>query len=88
MINRRTIMGTSAAAAAGGAGLGSARSAAAAGGFAGDYEPRGTVGRLERLPTLELESLQDFLTSFRAWTDSSDEEIYESNRVKTMIARV
>ena len=30
-----------------------------------DVEERGTKGRLERLPTLDLESSQDFLTGFR-----------------------
>jgi len=30
-----------------------------------DVEPRGTKGRLERLPALDLESTQDFLTGFR-----------------------
>lgn len=34
-------------------------------GFAGDLEPRGTKDRLERAPTLDLESQQDFLTGFR-----------------------
>lgn len=36
--------------------------------FAGDVEPRGTTGRLERLPSLELESRQDFLTEFRSFS--------------------
>jgi len=39
-------------------------------GFAGDVEPRGTDDRLERLPTLDLESQQDFLTGFRSWGGS------------------
>lgn len=33
----------------------------------GEVEPRGTVGRHERLPTLELESQHDFLAGFRGW---------------------
>ena len=37
-------------------------------GFLGDVEPRGTDRRLERLPILDLESQQDFLTGFRIWT--------------------
>ncbi|MFL2770412.1 MAG: class I SAM-dependent methyltransferase [Rhodospirillaceae bacterium] len=37
-------------------------------GFVGDVEPRGTDLRLERLPTLDLESQQDFLTGFRSWS--------------------
>lgn len=32
-----------------------------------DLEPRGTVGRNERLPTLDLESQQGFFTEFRVW---------------------
>lgn len=36
--------------------------------FSGDVEPRGTVGRLERLPALDLESQQDFLTGLRTFT--------------------
>jgi len=38
-------------------------------GFGGDIEARGTMGRVERLPSLYLESQQDFLTGFRDWTD-------------------
>ena len=36
--------------------------------FPGDLEPRGSKARLERLPTLDLESQQDFLTGFRNYT--------------------
>ncbi len=66
-MDRRTAVGVSAAALAG-----SVKSAAAtttSHSFPGDVEPRGTVGRLERLPSLDLESRQDFLTSFRKLTD-------------------
>lgn len=34
-----------------------------------DVEPRGRMGRLERLPTLGLEARQDFLTDFRGWVN-------------------
>ncbi|MDX2221933.1 MAG: methyltransferase domain-containing protein [Rhodospirillaceae bacterium] len=34
-----------------------------------DLEPRGTIGRLERLPTLDLESQQGFFTEFRVWVN-------------------
>ncbi|MCB2109134.1 MAG: class I SAM-dependent methyltransferase [Rhodobacteraceae bacterium] len=37
--------------------------------FKGDVEPRGTIGQLERLPSLDLESRQDFLTEFRQFVD-------------------
>lgn len=36
--------------------------------FKGDVEPRGTDGRMERLPSLDLESQQDFLTGMRFYT--------------------
>ena len=32
-----------------------------------DIEPRGTIGRLERLPALNLESVHDFTAGFRSW---------------------
>ena len=32
-----------------------------------DQEPRGSKGRLEKLPLLDLESRDDFLTGFRFW---------------------
>jgi SAM-dependent methyltransferase len=35
----------------------------------GTLAPRGRFGRMERLPTLDLESRQDFLQSFRAWAN-------------------
>ena len=35
--------------------------------FSFDQEPRGSNGRLERLPNLDLESRDDFLTGFRLW---------------------
>jgi ubiquinone/menaquinone biosynthesis C-methylase UbiE len=35
-----------------------------------DLEPRGTMGRLERLPDLALESRQEFLTEFRGWVNT------------------
>jgi ubiquinone/menaquinone biosynthesis C-methylase UbiE len=34
-----------------------------------DVEPRGSVGILERLPTLDLESNEEFLASFRVWVN-------------------
>ncbi len=43
----------------------SAKAKTAPSSFRGDVELRGTDGRLERLATLDLESIQDFLTGFR-----------------------
>ncbi|MBM3515301.1 MAG: class I SAM-dependent methyltransferase [Alphaproteobacteria bacterium] len=34
-----------------------------------DVEPRGAVGILERLPTLDLEANEEFLASFRVWVN-------------------
>ena len=34
-----------------------------------DFEPRGTIGRLERLPTLDLESRDDFNMSYRIYVN-------------------
>ncbi|MDX2222246.1 MAG: class I SAM-dependent methyltransferase [Rhodospirillaceae bacterium] len=69
-MKRRTLMQTLSGL-AGAIGLSAAarpRSAhAAKPGFSGDIDPRGTIGRLERLPTLDLESRQGFLTEFRTW---------------------
>ncbi len=62
LINRRKLLSASAAAS-----TYFAARAANAGTFKGDVELRGTVGRLERLGSLELESQQDFLTNFRSW---------------------
>lgn len=70
MLDRRTLfpamagIGSTAASFFGG----KKASAATNGGFAGDIEPRGTQDRLERLPSLDLESQQDFLTGFRTFT--------------------
>ena len=69
MLNRRSLMTATTTASAFVAGLFSSRKAAASPAperkFKGDIEPRGTDGRLERLPTLDIESSQDFLTGFR-----------------------
>ncbi len=63
MMHRRKLLLSSAAAA-----LGSLPVLKAAGrGFDYDVEPRGTVGRFERLPRLDLESSQGFYRGFRAW---------------------
>jgi len=62
LIKRRSLLAASAAASS----YFLARGAEAAS-FKGDVELRGTVGRLERLGRLDLESQQDFLTNFRAW---------------------
>lgn len=68
MIDRRTLFGASAATASFVTSLFKGSSAAANTGSNytfKDVEKRGTRGRLERLPALDLESSQDFLTGFR-----------------------
>lgn len=68
MFDRRTLFGATAATAAFLSSLAQGRKAEAATAAANtfkDVEHRGTKGRLERLPALDLESSQDFLTGFR-----------------------
>lgn len=69
MLNRRTLFGLPAAVTALFSGaLAAKKSARPPMSF--DVEPRGSVGRMERLPRLDLESQQDFLTGFRVWANS------------------
>lgn len=68
MFDRRTLFGATAATATFLSSLAQGRKAEAATAAADafkDVELRGTRGRLERLPSLDLESSQDFLTGFR-----------------------
>jgi len=66
MINRRSLFGAAAT-------VGTAITSALAGRSASanspayDVEPRGTLGRLERLANLDMESRDDFLTGYRVW---------------------
>lgn len=66
MMNRRTLFGTAAGAAAMSA-FAKERAAFAAAGAVNDVELRGSIGRLERPGTLELESQQDFTLGFRVF---------------------
>ena len=49
----------------------------------GDLEPRGSNGRLERLPTLDLESKHDFVSGFRTWHNKSNRAV--SQRVEKIL---
>ncbi len=71
MMNRRTILGALAAAfSATAATTRKARASSARPPSPPyDFEPRGSVGKLERLATLDLESRQDFFTGFRVWSN-------------------
>ena len=75
MIDRRTLFGATAAVmSAVGAVFGSKAASAASAPmskFKGDVEPRCTDHRLERLPKLDLESYDNFLTGLRIWSGSA-----------------
>ena len=64
MINRRTLLGVSTALSALSTAV-TTRVAAAKQSF--DIEARGSIGRLERLPSLDAELRDDFFTGVRAW---------------------
>ncbi len=70
MLNRRTLFGAGAAALSAVASALPSRKARARSASFDDVEARGTKGRFERLPTLRLESRQDFFTGFRQWANS------------------
>jgi len=70
MMNRRTILGALAAAFSAPAAARKARaSSTRPSALPYAFEPRGALGKLERLPSLDLESRQDFLTGFRVWSN-------------------
>ncbi|MBM3513636.1 MAG: class I SAM-dependent methyltransferase [Alphaproteobacteria bacterium] len=64
--NRRTVMGGTAGLASAIASISNADAKLPK----NDVEPRGKTGKLERLPTLDLEANDEFLTSFRIWVNS------------------
>ena len=66
MLSRRTVFGSIAAAVSLALGR-SAQAKAATADTPVDLQPRGKVGRLERLPTLDCDSRHDFLASVRKW---------------------
>lgn len=59
--NRRSLFGTAAVLSASGAHAA----------LKNDMEPRGAIGILERLPTMELEANEEFLASFRVWVNGT-----------------
>ncbi len=72
MIKRRTLMGATAATASFVGAMFSSRKASAktANTFReADLQPRGQIGRLERLPTQHLEAQHDFITGFRIFAN-------------------
>ena len=70
MFDRRTLFQTGAAVGGALAAFTGGRKAEAKLPKSADVEPRGTDRRLERLPTLDVESREDFLTRFRIWVNS------------------
>lgn len=64
-LNRRKLLGATAA--AGSMFLSSMKAHAK---FSGDVQLRGQIGRLERLPTRDLESMEDFRTSLRGFLNT------------------
>lgn len=69
MPDRRTVFQTAAAVGGALATFAGGRTAEAKLPKAADVEPRGTDRRLERLPQLDVESREDFLTRFRIWVN-------------------
>lgn len=91
MLDRRTVFKATTT-------IGTALSAAAAGIFgsgraeakipaAADVEPRGTDRRLERLPALDVESREDFLTHFRIWVNSDVRKAASVRADKIMVEK-
>ncbi len=88
MLDRRTIMTATTALTGFFASAFGAKTAVAATAperlWKGDVEARGTIGRLERLPTLDMESEQDFLTGFRRKVDTDFQRIAQKRSVKIL----
>ncbi|MCB2107314.1 MAG: class I SAM-dependent methyltransferase [Rhodobacteraceae bacterium] len=70
MFDRRSLFGAAAAAASFIGTAVSGRKASAKIPGNKDVEPRGAIGRFERLPTQNLDGVQDFLTGFRGWVNA------------------
>lgn len=79
--NRRVVIGS--AVAAGASVLSSFKATAK---LVGDIELRGSIGRLERLPTRDLESMEDFSTEFRRWVDGDLNRAAEKRATAVMKA--
>ena len=86
MLNRRTLFGATATAASFVAAAMRGRKANAKI-LSHDFEPRGTVGRLERLPKLDLQSSEDFLTTFRVLVNGDMTKMARARADELMIAK-
>ncbi len=83
MLNRRTLFGAAAATASFLTSSFGGRKAAAST-LSHDIEPRGSTGRLERLPKLDLESREDFHTAFRTWVNTDLTQAAEQRAAKVL----
>ncbi len=85
MLERRSLFsaGTTAATALG-ALFGSRQAEAKTGSF--DIEPRGSEGRLERMPTLDMEGIHDFTSGFRLWHAAKGRRL-AGNRVQKVFEK-
>src|SRR5688572_28966434 len=83
--NRRTLFGATATAAAWAAStFAGTRSAEAKIPNNKDVELRGTTGILERLPRLDLEASEEFMTSFRIWLNGRMSRAAEEHAKRTL----
>ncbi len=85
LFKRRTVMGGAAGLAGAAASMFRATGADAKLPM-NDIEPRGQTGRLERLPTLDLEANDEFLTTMRIWVNSSLNRAAEERARELMAA--
>lgn len=87
MLNRRTLFQASTKVGGAVAAFFGGRKAQAKIPAAADVEPRGTDRRLERLPTLDVESREDFLTRFRIWVNDDVRKAAEKRAAAIMEAK-
>ena len=78
MIDRRTLFGVTATMASVVTAAVTGRKASAK--LSHDYQPRGVVGRLERIPKLDVESRDDYLMGFRTWVQ---QDLWRAGRRRT-----
>jgi SAM-dependent methyltransferase len=72
MINRRSFFAATSAVAAGLSMLtGAGKAVAKSGKLPVEYDPRGAIGRLERLPLVDLESKQDFMAGVTSFANTA-----------------
>ena len=86
LFKRRTVMGGAAGLAGAAAGMFRATGADAKLPM-NDIEPRGKTGKLERLPTLDLEANEEFLTSLRIFVNGELTQAANKSAVATAAAK-